>query len=450
MSTEELNVENREGKNNEPCDVEEGSDSGNSGHLESVGQTVATRSSSVASSPENKAENSDQIEETPASSSAHDGPSRIAWESGAIPTLSQPIVTLKLLLSNNMAGSVIGRSGQTVKELQTKSSSKIRLGQSGDYFPGSSDRVCLIHGPLDNVKSAIALVLEKLYNLQLELIDNQLGQGDHTNESSSATEENENKKFRINFTMKILIPTAACGMLIGKEGSTIKKLKEKAGCSSVRLSPVQVEQNATRTFERVLTVSSYDLESCTAFVGSIVDGFVRHPDICRYINGTTSYSSSRNHMNYGSHRNNAHGISNYPNQRAHASTIPLAIDSSNIPVGYDSPSSSGHLRPANYLSPARSSMDSQQSHHPASSSTPPPSFTSTINLAVPDEMIGALLGRRGQTLIDLQTESGTRIRVSQRNSFVPGTRNRIVTITGSQENIARARQLIRQVLSRTP
>jgi len=51
-------------------------------------------------------------------------------------------------------------------------------------------------------------------------------------------------------------------------------------------------------------------------------------------------------------------------------------------------------------------------------------------ILIPDSMIGSVLGRGGQTLTELQMLSGTRIRISQRGEYMPGTRSRIVTIRG--------------------
>ena len=73
---------------------------------------------------------------------------------------------VKLLVSNNVAGSIIGRAGQTISELQTESCARIKLSQTGDYYPGTQDRVCLVQGQPDNVKLAVRLLLERFYALQ--------------------------------------------------------------------------------------------------------------------------------------------------------------------------------------------------------------------------------------------------------------------------------------------
>ena len=72
--------------------------------------------------------------------------------------LSQLQVALKLLVSNSASGLIIGRSGSTISELQAKSLTRIKLSQGGDYYPGTSDRVCLIQGSLANASSAVEMV----------------------------------------------------------------------------------------------------------------------------------------------------------------------------------------------------------------------------------------------------------------------------------------------------
>ena len=67
-----------------------------------------------------------------------------------------------------------------------------------------------------------------------------------------------------------------------------------------------------------------------------------------------------------------------------------------------------------------------------------------VQIPVPDSMIGSLLGRGGQTLSELQLISQADIKISQRNEFIPGTTNRIVTIIGSQQSCETAHALINQ------
>mmetsp|Transcript_20401 Transcript_20401/g.46353 ORF Transcript_20401/g.46353 Transcript_20401/m.46353 type:complete len:241 (+) Transcript_20401:1-723(+) len=72
-----------------------------------------------------------------------------------------------------------------------------------------------------------------------------------------------------------------------------------------------------------------------------------------------------------------------------------------------------------------------------------PGFTAQV--LIPDNLIGSILGRGGSTLNELQLHSNTRIRISQRGEYVPGTRNRIVTIRGTtSQSVSMAQYLMSQ------
>jgi KH domain len=76
-------------------------------------------------------------------------------------------IGLKILVSNNVAGSIIGRGGQTISEFQMQSKARIKLSQSGEYFPTTQDRVCLIQGEdIISMKAAIRLLLARMHLLQ--------------------------------------------------------------------------------------------------------------------------------------------------------------------------------------------------------------------------------------------------------------------------------------------
>lgn len=93
------------------------------------------------------------------------------------------------------------------------------------------------------------------------------------------------------------------------------------------------------------------------------------------------------------------------------------------------------------LLPRHPSHSSLQQH--MSSAKP-----ATIQLGVPDSRVGSILGRGGKTLAEIQALSRTRIRISQRGEFIPGTQDRAVTITGNTtQDVDHARQLLNQRLN---
>jgi len=71
----------------------------------------------------------------------------------------------------------------------------------------------------------------------------------------------------------------------------------------------------------------------------------------------------------------------------------------------------------------------------------------SILVTIPDALIGAVLGRGGRTIAEIQVASGCRIKVSDRDDFFEGTTNRKVVITGAPEGVQMANILLTQKIS---
>ncbi len=438
--------------------------------------TTVSASSSNVTAPENYIhDDQDQQHDVKIDpSGAEDEESKATWETGILDASASSFITIKLLVSNNMAGSIIGRSGETISELQEQSSARVKLGQTGDYYPGTSERACLVHGSLDNVKKAATLILSKLYDVQTQQVESQL-------QAVNSNDTTEDSSTNLSFSVRVLIPTASCGMLIGRNGTSIKKIKDTSCVNSIRLSSKE-HSNAnmhyssesmaiSATSERILTISGNELNSCISCVFLILEGFARHPDVCRYVNNTTSYSkvtsSYNDHYGSGYHaRSSSGGVSSIPQNRGPRTGSayisghhPHNVQRMQRPASDDRRrhqqqtyrnTSGGGVKLANTPhSQPSSPFTSSPSGSRLSQNIDPQQQLQTVKISISDTMVGAILGKRGQTLIHLEDQSGTKIKISQRGEFIPGTQNRIVTISGpSSESIASAKSLIRQQLAR--
>lgn len=72
------------------------------------------------------------------------------------------------------------------------------------------------------------------------------------------------------------------------------------------------------------------------------------------------------------------------------------------------------------------------------------SGASKKEMEVGEHIVGAILGPGGKGIVELQKFSGANIQISKKGVYAPGTRNRIVTVTGSSGCIQRAQYLIQQ------
>lgn len=519
----------------------------------------------------------------PSSSASHPSSPSHYRDVKSGPTVSnqQLQISLKILVSNSASGSIIGRSGSTISELQTKSQTRIKLSQGGDYYPGTNDRVCLIQGSLSNASEAVEMILGKLYDLQSY---QQQQQPPPTTKTKTSSEEGSYAledeipaaTTTSSFMVRILIPTTCCGMIIGLGGSNIKSLKEKSKVTYIQLSPKKDDLLLLSSMERIMTITGPSFASCVSCIQIILNDMALNPEISWYINMTTSYSKNlltqaaqqqvlsavhvipssmyvaassvpgyypddpyqqhhqahlESHARYGHEqytglppRYNVGGeqytglpridpnvsllsqeLSQHegsPTMMGHSGDLqphqpsyvqvmlppPSRIEginptSSSFPQ-YMSPSShatqstpsshatqstqfltpqempspaTGHMSPVDQLNQSFQTQASIQSY-PSYSSLTHLSTSSghqqqqqglfSIQLGIPDNEIGAILGRQGSRLSEIQKISKTRIRISQRGNFIPGTNNRVVTITGSTaEGVNQAVDLVNEYLT---
>jgi len=67
----------------------------------------------------------------------------------------------KMLVPDTLAGAIIGKDG-VIGEVEHMSKCQLQLSAPGEYFPGTTDRICLMGGSLKSLVDCIQRVLERL------------------------------------------------------------------------------------------------------------------------------------------------------------------------------------------------------------------------------------------------------------------------------------------------
>ncbi|KAH7440768.1 hypothetical protein KP509_03G010000 [Ceratopteris richardii] len=142
---------------------------------------------------------------------------------------------IRFLISNAAAGSVIGKGGATINEFQSQSGARIQLSRNHEYFPGTSDRIIALHGTIQEVLTAFRLTLSKILN------------------------EAEKDAGHDNKSVKLIVPNAACGAIIGKGGATIKVLvlESKFLIGETICQAQEIAQLPLQAHQRVPNVLNY-------------------------------------------------------------------------------------------------------------------------------------------------------------------------------------------------
>lgn len=283
------------------------------------------------------------------------------------PLTSNQKVAVKFLLSNAAAGVVIGRGGQNRGELQTISGARIQLSRNNQFYPGTTERILLLSGTIKSVLTALYHILIKLSG------------GDET-------ELDAQKK--VSTQLKIIMPAAVCGAIIGKSGATIKSFSLDSG-TSISVSPQ--DKGRGLEYDRIVTIAG-GLDQLLRAVALVVTKVAENPN---YINNT------------------------------------------NLSVGYANGSGA----------PYRGAPGEAAPFIPAAgAATGGSQQRAEITMSVPDNRVGAVIGKGGETVAGLKKLLGVKVVVSGRDDFEPGTQNRKVKIFGTSETVHIAQLILTQKL----
>ncbi|XP_042595603.1 RNA-binding protein Nova-1-like isoform X2 [Cyprinus carpio] len=421
---------------------------------------------------------------------------------------------LKVLIPSYAAGSIIGKGGQTIVQLQKETGATIKLSKSKDFYPGTTERVCLIQGTVEALNSVHDFIAEKVREMPQS--------AQKTEPVSILQPQTTVNPDRVK-QAKLIVPNSTAGLIIGKGGATVKAVMEQSG-AWVQLSQ---KPEGINLQERVVTISGEPEQnrkaveiivqkiqedpqssSCLNISYSNISGPVANsnPTGSPYANSaevmpaaaaaaaatassllgqaslagvgafpTTMSSFSGNDLlaitsalntlaSYG-YNTNSLGLGLNPAAASGvlaavaASANPAAAAAANLLASYanDASTSSGH--PATSLGgftlgSLAAATGATNGYLSAASPLVASSLLATeklnegakdvVEIAVPENLVGAILGKGGKTLVEYQELTGARIQISKKGEFVPGTRNRKVTITGSPAATQAAQYLISQ------
>lgn len=429
--------------------------------------------------------------------------------------LAEDSLHLKLLIPSAAAGAIIGKGGETIAEIQRTTGAKMKMSKANDFYPGTTERVCLISGSKESITDIVSFLTEKIKS------------------RPDPTDENAVERER---QIKVIVPNSTAGMIIGKGGAYVKEMKERSGAF------IQLSQKAdVKLPERVVTLIGEEhsnriaLEmilgkieadpnsgSCQNISYSDVTGPVANCNMTGspYANtaaahGTQSTNGGLNGavpnstvprydtINVNGHTNlrltlNVHSptapdpwvtsqamphINHSLRQAGHSDTVAdeltralgllaahgvlqLTQSAATEPIttgwagetqyGYGTTAAQPHPpTPAPLPGAARPPIPQPTYHqgpkpsdYPAPASPPGPPGEAKPQtereMQVEEKLVGAVLGPSGRHVVEIQQYSGATVQISKKGVYHPGTRNRVVTIRGTQRAIESAQYLIQQ------
>lgn len=320
--------------------------------------------------------------------------------------------TLKFLIPNFMAGKLIGKGGSNIGELQTKYSASIHISKNREYYPGTSDRIVCVSASTDQIIEFNDYLIEQF------------------NEEETSERSNPSLKPEL----KLVVSNIAAGLVIGKGGASIRAIEADNNGARIQIS----KKDESITGERLVVISG-EAEQRAAASKRVIELMSSVPD--QMSNSNIEYSN----FNSSSNGNLEYNTSNSSRQQAQ-NTRPmynLQTDNSNI--------LQNALNDINAVNNIISSVRGNLDNNYANSSTYQPKSgvraTFQAEMEVPGEMVGSIVGKHGSIISEIYRTSGAKLQFSGKDEFVPGTTNRILTITGGMYQVQNAYILVDEKLA---
>ncbi|XP_015726571.1 insulin-like growth factor 2 mRNA-binding protein 2 isoform X5 [Coturnix japonica] len=288
---------------------------------------------------------------------------------------------LRMLVPTQFVGAIIGKEGLTIKNLTKQTQSKVDIHRKENA--GAAEKPITIHATPEGCSEACRMILDIMQK--------------EADETKSAEE----------IPLKILAHNSLVGRLIGKEGRNLKKIEQDTG-TKITISPLQ--DLTIYNPERTITVKG-STEACSNAEVEIMKKLRE-----AYENDIVAVSQQANlipGLNLSALGIFSTGLSMLPSSggaRGAAAAAPY----------HPFASSSAYLSGLYGASP----VGAFPHQHPLPEQE-------VVNLFIPTQAVGAIIGKKGQHIKQLARFAGASIKIAPAEG--PDATERMVIITGPPE-----------------
>eukprot|EP00731_Ephydatia_muelleri_P024155 Em0016g426a len=369
----------------------------------------------------------------------------------------QQMITIDIKVPNRMVGLIIGRGGEMINRLQAESGARLQVAPDGSEING--ERQVTIYGNTDAVDKAKGLVnkvvedaggqttlmseevvVSALVEVELVVVEwvvvvvvGGMGGGGMGGGDGGGQE-----------CIELLIPANKVGLVIGKGGEMIKALQERAGCKMQMIQDGQYasapEKPLRMTGSRMACQRARDLVmelieqkemEARGLGGGFQNGVPQTIEV-QVPKGLVGFVIGRN----GEHINNIQNTCG----------VRLQFQNDIPGTEYRAATISG---PPDACQRAKKMVEDivaerQQMGYKPRLELPNPNGpgVQNVQMSVPGNKCGLVIGKGGETIRQLQVQSGAHIELFRGTQ--PNPNEKLFNLRGTAQQVAVAQQLIRQ------
>ncbi|KAK3498031.1 uncharacterized protein B0T23DRAFT_427085 [Neurospora hispaniola] len=337
-------------------------------------------------------------------------------------------IHVRSVISSPEAATIIGKGGENVSKIREMSNAKCTV---SDYQKGAVERILTVSGVVDAVAKAFGLIIRTLNNEPL------------------AEPSNTHSK---TYPLRLLIPHVLIGSIIGKGGARIKEIQEASGArlnASDSCLPLSTERSlvvmgvADAVHIATYYVGSTLLEQLNERFGgpaasayatrsggpaaSIPGGLQVVPYVPQPAGGNFG-NRDYYQRNRGPDPRSHHGMppSQYP--APYGAPHPAQPNPA-VPMHYGAHAAGGYGAAAPHVAP-HVGHAGPAPHAAGPHGAPVAGAALTQQIYIPNDMVGAIIGKGGQKINEIRQISGSVIKINEPQD---NSNERLVTITGTEE-----------------
>ncbi|KAJ1331123.1 heterogeneous nuclear rnp K-like protein [Microdochium nivale] len=344
-------------------------------------------------------------------------------------------IHIRAVISSPEAATIIGKGGENVANIRKQSGAKCTV---SDYQKGAVERILTVSGVVDAVAKAFGLIIRTLNNEPLT-------------EPSSAQSKT--------YPLRLLIPHVLIGSIIGKGGVRIREIQEASGArlnASDSCLPLSSERSLV-----VMGVADA-VHIATYYAGSTLLEQLNErfggPAASAYATrsggpaGVTPgglqvvpYNPQPAGGNFGQREmygRRPDPRSQHPQPPAYGQQYPPHAGAPqghpSAPLHYAPQQAGGYGGPGPHAAPHQAAPHGAPQHpHGGAPHGQPPMHGGmpggapmTQQIYIPNDMVGAIIGKGGQKINEIRQISGSVIKINEPQD---NSNERLVTITGTEE-----------------
>ncbi|KAI5776674.1 hypothetical protein EDC01DRAFT_624946 [Geopyxis carbonaria] len=335
-------------------------------------------------------------------------------------------IHIRSLITSAEAATVIGKGGENVTQIRRMAEAKCTV---SDYQRGAGERILTVSGAVDAVAKAFGLIIRTLNNEPL----------DQASSPQSKT-----------YPLRLLVPHILIGSIIGKSGSRIREIQDASGSrlnASGSTLPLSTERSlvvtgvadavhiatyyiATTLVEQL--TERYGGPAASAYAtrtggpaGPIPGGMQVIPYQPQPLSGQYGHPET-----FRKHSNNAQRTPANPYGMPYLHGAAPA-PTPQAPIHYPNPQDAAAYQGAGPHQPGQAAAGPvQQPGQGANPMAMLPGQPLTQQIFIPNDMVGAIIGKGGAKINEIRQLSGSVIKINEPQD---NSNERLVTITGTQE-----------------